>query len=285
MKFRNLLAAGLAACSLFTLAACKSDSEETDWDQYRQEENIIDSVATGSGETAGTLTFESIDSDSVRITGYVGPETPHSLTVPETVQTSTDTSVAPKKVTAIGARAFHSLSNLTEVVLPEGLTEIADYAFAECKQLTKVTIPSTLETMGEAVFYGCSMLTGLGAIDASKLAAIPAHCYAECTALTEVTIPGNIKTVGEGAFRDCSGLKTVTLAEGVETLDDACFINAKNIEVLNLPSTLTNTDPIKDQTFAGVEKLTVSNVKCPDNAPASVKGFIEKLLGLEEEEN
>lgn len=282
MKFRNLLAAGLAACSLFTLAACKSDSGTTDWDQYRQEENIIDSVATGSGETAGTLTFESIDSDSVRITGYVGPETPHSLTIPATVQTSTDTSVAPKKVAAIGARAFHSLSNLTEVVLPEGLTEIEDYAFAECKQLTQVTIPSTLETMGEAAFYGCSMLTGLGAIDASKLAAIPAHCYAECTALTEVTIPGNIKTVGEGAFRDCSGLKTVTLAEGVETLGDACFINAKNIEALNLPSTLTNTDPTEDQTFAGVTKLTDSSVKCPDNAPESVKSFITKLLGLEE---
>lgn len=280
MKFRNLLAAGLAACSIFTLAACKSDSGTTDWDQYRQEENIINSVATGSGATAGTLTFESIDSDSVKITGYVGPETPHVLTIPATVQTSTDTSVAPKKVTTIGVRAFHSLSNLTEVVLPDGLTEIGDYAFAECKQLKKVTVPATLETLGEATFYGCSSLSELGAIDASGLTALPAHCYAECTALTEVTVPGNIKTVGAGAFRGCTGLVSVTVAEGVETLGDACFIDSKNLKTLNLPSTLKNTDPVKDQTFSGISQL--QTVNCPADAPETVKAFVAKLLGKEE---
>ena len=280
MKFRKLLAAGLAACSLLTLAACKSSDGTTNWDDYKQEDKVINSVATGSGETAGTLLFESIDSDTVRITGYTGPETPHTLTVPATVQTSTDTSIAPKKVTAIGEKAFHSLSNLTEVTLPEGLTEIENYAFAECKQLTKVNLPKTLEKLGKAAFYGCEKLTEVGALGETKLTEIPETCYLECKALTALTIPANIKTVGKGAFQGCTGLKEITLAEGVETLNSQCFMQAENLETLTLPSTLQNTDPKVDLTFYGAAKLTTVNV--PADAPESVKQFADILLGKDE---
>lgn len=276
MKFRKLLAAGLAACSLLTLAACKSSDGTTDWDQYKQEDNALNSVTAGSG----TLYFESIDSDTVKITGYSGPEEPHALTIPATVQTSTDTSIAPKKVTAIAEKAFHSFSNLTEVILPEGLTEIGNYAFAECKQLTKVSLPKTLEKIGDAAFYACAKLTEVGALGETALTELPAMCFLECTALTTLTIPANIKTVGMSAFQGCTGLTEVTLAEGVETLGNQCFLNAANLANLTLPSTLKNTDPKADLTFYGTEKLTTVNV--PTGAPESVKQFADDLLGNDE---
>lgn len=256
MKFRKLLAAGLAACSLLTLAACSSDEGGTNWDAYKQDEKVLDSVTVGEGATAGKLTFESIDSDSVCITGYVGPETPHALTIPASVRTSEDTSIPEKKVVAIAARAFHSLSNVKSVTLPTGLEEIGAYAFAECKQLETVTIPTSLKTMGDAAFYGCAKLTDIGAIGSSALQAIPAQCYLECTSLTSVTIPANIKTVGAGAFQNCTGLTSVTVADGVELLGDQCFMNASNVTTLSLPSTLTNTDATKDLVFYGWTKLT-----------------------------
>lgn len=274
MNFKKLLAAGLAACSLLTLAACSSESGTTDWEQYKQEDSGLDRVATGSGETAGTLRFESIDSDSVMIVEYIGPETPHSLTIPATVRTSTDESVAPKQVAAIAEEAFHSLSNLKEVTLPEGLEEIGAYAFAECKQLEKVTLPSTLTVVGDGAFYGCSKLTSVGAIASTKLTAISKQCFAECTALTELSVPASIKTLGQGAFMDCTALETVTLAEGVEKLGDQCFQGAKKLKNLTLCNSLTNTDPTADLTFYGTSDLIVT---LPADASDELKAFVAKL--------
>lgn len=273
MKFRKLLAAGLAACSLLTLAACKSDDGETDWNQYRQSDGALDSVKTENG---GTLTFESVDSDTVKITGYRGPDTLHQVVIPATVRTSEDTSIAPKKVAVIGIRAFHSLSALEEVVLPEGLTTVEDFAFTECRQLKKVTFPSTLETIGNAAFEGCVKLTDIGTLSGSKVAALPQQCFAECTALTSVTVPGTVKTVGRGAFFGCTGLTEVVLEEGVEELTEQCFMNAEKLATLTLPATLKNTDPAADLNFCGDLKLTTVNV--PAGAPESVTAYKTDLL-------
>ena len=40
MKFRKLLAAGLAACSLLTFAACKTGNSSTNLDEYRREDEV-----------------------------------------------------------------------------------------------------------------------------------------------------------------------------------------------------------------------------------------------------
>ena len=40
MKFRKLLAAGLAVCSLLTFAACKTGNSSTNLDDYRREDEV-----------------------------------------------------------------------------------------------------------------------------------------------------------------------------------------------------------------------------------------------------
>lgn len=256
MKIRKLLAAGLAVCGLFTLTACKSTQAGDDLDKYKEEEQVLESVSVGSGETAGTLTFASIDSDTVEITGYVGPTQPHSVTVPATVRTSTDESVAPKKVTRISALAFYSLSNITEVVLPEGLEEIGEFAFAYCLQLERVTLPTTLKKVETGVFKDCAKLASVGDLAATQLTMISEACYWGCTGLaTELTVPANIKTIGEAAFFGCTSLEKIVLAEGVETIESSGFFGATSLTELTLPSTLTNTDPAQDLAFYGAKKL------------------------------
>ncbi len=281
MKLIKLLSAGLVACTLLTLTACSSDSSTTDWDQYKQEEAVIDSVKIGSGDTEGTLSFESIDSDTVTITGYVGPDTPHTVTIPATVQTSTDSSVAPKTVVSISASAFHSFSNIKEVILPEGLVTIEKYAFAECKQLERVSFPSTLESIDEAAFYGCTKLSDIGDLSKTKLSEIARQCFSDCKALTTLTIPASVKTVGTGAFLGCSGLTTLTIAEGVETLGEQCFMNATSLKTLTLPSTLKNTDPTQDLAFYGASQL--ETVTVPTTAPDTVKAYADAIPTVDAE--
>ncbi len=271
MKFIKLLAAGLAACSLLTFAACKSDGSSTNLDDYRREDEVgLTSYTTKDG---GKLTFESIDSESVRITAYTGSKLPHEVEVPATVPTTQDGSTT-KKVTRIENMAFYSLSNVSSVKLPEGLEEIGVFAFAECVQLKTVTFPSTLKSVEKGAFYGCGALESVDAIADTQLVEIPDWCFWGCESLTKLTVPARIKTLGKAAFFDCAGLTEVTLAEGVETLGEQCFMNASSLEKLVLPSTLTNTDPKVDFVFFGADKLAAENIQ----ATGAAAEYVKKLL-------
>ncbi|HBF14579.1 MAG TPA: hypothetical protein DDW30_02630 [Clostridiales bacterium] len=272
MKFRKLLAAGLAVCSLLTFAACKSDSSSTNLDDYRREDEV--GLTTYATKNGGTLTFESIDSDSVRITAYAGPEQPHEVVIPATVPTTRDGSTT-KKVTRIDSMAFYSLSNVKSVELPEGLEEIGQLAFAKCVQLETVMFPSTLKTLEVGAFHGCEALTSIDTLLAdTQVAEIPDWCFWGCVSLKKLTVPARIKTLGIAAFINCSGLTEVTLAEGVETLGVQCFMNASSLETLALPSTLTNTDPMKDLAFYGADKLVAENIQ----ASGAAAEYVKKLL-------
>lgn len=270
MKFRNILAAGLVACSLLTFAACKSDESSTNLDNYRRNDEVaLTSYTTKDG---GKLSFESIDSDSVRITAYTGSEQPHEVEIPASVPTTQDGSTT-KKVTRIDNMAFYSLSNINSVKLPEGLEEIGAFAFAKCVQLKTVNLPTTLKTLETGAFHGCEALAELDTLDGTQLTAIPEWCFWGCTSLTKLTVPAHIKTLGEAAFFGCTGLTEVKLADGVETLGDQCFMRAEALETLTLPATLKNTDPKADLAFYGAEKLATVH------GTGAAEEYAKKLLG------
>ena len=271
MKFRKLLAAGLAVCSLLTFAACKTGNSSTNLDEYRREDEV--GLTSYTTENGGTLSFESIDSDSVRITAYTGPEQPHEVVIPATVPTSQDGSTT-KKVTRIDSMAFYSLSNVKSVKLPEGLEEIGQLAFAKCVQLETVAFPSTLTKLEVGAFQGCAALTNVDSLADTQVVEIPDWCFWGCESLTKLTIPARVKTLGIAAFFDCTGLTEVTLSEGVETLGEQCFMNASSLETLVLPSTLTNTDPKADLAFYGADKLVAENIQ----ASGAAAEYAKKLL-------
>ena len=257
-------------CSLLTFAACKSNDSSNGLEGYEANDDVI--LSSYSCENGGKLTFESIDSDTVQITGYNGgPVQPHEVVIPAEVPTTEDGSTV-KRVVRIADMAFYSMSSVRSLVLPEGLEEIGEFAFAKCVQLESVKIPTTLKTMATGVFYGCEKLKDIGAIAGSQLTEIPNWCYWGCNSLTTLTIPAGIKTLGTAAFYECRGLTEITLSDGVETLGDMCFMNAENLETLTLPATLTNTDPSEDLAFYGSAKLTTINA-----ADGAAKAYAEKL--------
>ncbi len=251
---KKLLALLLSALLLASLAACSDEDEAPeDLKNYLQQEIVVDREEIDGA----VFHFVSVDSETVAVSKYDGPDAPHKVTIPEKLN--------GKAVVSIADEAFYYCSNVSELVLPETLTSIGKYAFAGCTELTSVTLPASLETLGEGAFLRCSALESISFAEGSVLTEIAKNAFLECTKLSAVKLPANIKTVGEAAFFGCSAVSEIELAEGVETVGKQAFQKCAALAKLTLPASLTE---IGDFAFSGSENLYIDFVTCPADSVA-----------------
>jgi len=102
------------------------------------------------------------------------------------------------------------------------LETIENLAFGGCSSLDEIKIPSTVTVIGDTAFYGCPIKE----IELpEQLIVINYNTFANCTKLESIVIPKNVKKIREGAFQGCTALTSVTLPDGLESLDsgfDGC---------------------------------------------------------------
>ncbi len=185
----------------------------------------------------------------------------------------------PATINSLGSHCFRECSRLKSVNIPEGINRIPNSAFYKCTDLQSVTTPSTLTSIMDGAFYLCINLRsvvlneGLRSIGnsvfercknletinfPSTLTAIGETCFGENTALTTITIPVSVETIPQYTFY-FSGLKTVTLNEGLRSIDYAAFFECRKLSRINLPSTL---DSIGDKVFMRCSSLDSLIVRC-----------------------
>jgi BspA type Leucine rich repeat region (6 copies) len=183
--------------------------------------------AATSGTTADGLTWDVVGG-GVRITDCLlgGACSTGRLVIPETID--------GKPVTVLGAGALNYLANLTEVILPSTLTTIGDGAFTY-SGLLSITIPASVSTLGAAIF---DMATDLTRVDFES--------------------PSALRNLGQWTFQNATGLRSLTLPEGLEAIDDSIagtFAGLHDLTEINLPSTLRI---IGNKAFAGVPITSIS---------------------------
>ena len=94
-------------------------------------------TASISETPASSFEYEEKDG-GIMITKFAGTET----------QVSVPSVIDGKSVTHIGAKAFDSCSQLTEIILPDSITLIQMCAFNGCTNLTSFTVPETVTELG-----------------------------------------------------------------------------------------------------------------------------------------
>lgn len=105
-------------------------------------------------------------------------------------------------------------SNIKNIIIGDGVTSIGKQCFMNTfSALTNLTIGSGVTYIGRESFSLCS--------------------------LSSLYIPGNVKTIDTWAFQYCTSLKSVTLAEGVESINSA-FRGCSSLSSFHLPSTLNS---------------------------------------------
>lgn len=177
---------------------------------------------------------------------------------------------AGTKVIADYAMAGCSIESVT---IPSSVTNIGDYAFRNCSSLESVTIPSRVTSIGDSVFDGCSSLASINvekensictsvdgvlfSRDMATLIKYPANkavakygipegvteivdgAFGDCRNLQNLTVPGSVETLYYG-ISGCDSLLSVTILEGVKSIDDYCFYYCSSLESVTIPSSVTS---------------------------------------------
>ena len=218
-------------------------------------------------EQSGDYTYEIIDSQTCRITGYTGTNT--KLVIPSEIDGYTVTQIGdsafetededpikieevtiPESVTYIGYTAFFGTA-ITEIVIPEGVEVIEQQAFDACPNLVTATLPSSVSTLGMSVFgfqdpnlqeinissnnqNYCSVDGVVFSKDMTKLIQYPIGKTA-----SSYSIPDTVSTVGEFSFMECTNLKNVYLPKSVTTIEDFAFCNT-GLQSVVIPENIQN---------------------------------------------
>lgn len=155
----------------------------------------------------------------------------------------------PASVKSIGATAFYQCTMLPSPALPEQLESIGDYSFAICPNITEMQLPDSLKSIGPAAFFNC---TGISDITIpAEVEKIGTLCFAGCSSLTGFSVQeGNASFTAEDGILYSGGGKvlfaypagrtddTFTVPDGVETIYDAAFYAATDLQSVQFPASL-----------------------------------------------
>ena len=198
-------------------------------------------------------------------------------------------------ITEISNNAFSNCSSLLNVSIPNSVTTIGTSIFKDCVALETLSIPTSFASISEGMFEGCTNLKYV--VIPSSIATISTSAFKNCTSLSDFVIPNTVTSIGLGAFEGCNNLKslsipfvgasatdhqflrwlfgdqyndnsiyagfpeslkTITITGDIDTIPEQSFRNLKNIEYVNLPSSVKT---IGNQAFMYDSKLICVNVE------------------------
>ncbi|MBR6249908.1 MAG: leucine-rich repeat protein [Bacteroidales bacterium] len=142
-------------------------------------------------------------------------------------------------VTSIGAKAFNRCSQIESVTFSEGtqLKSIGSFAFWNCNALKSISIPTSVTAIDNYAFCGCTSLASVNIPDGIET--IGEETFMNC-AITSITIPASVTSIGQSAFSGCK-LQSVVFAEGSKlvSIGERAFNLCRKLSSISLPEGLT----------------------------------------------
>lgn len=120
--------------------------------------------------------------------------------------------------------------DVKQIIICEGVTHIGDHAFAN-SPATRVSLPESLTSIGTRAFAGA--------------------------AITAMTIPGSVTTIGVEVFWGCSELTSLTICDGVTSIESA-FGKCTGLTELVLPDSVTSIGTQAFYRCTGLRTVTLS---------------------------
>lgn len=92
-----------------------------------------------------------------------------------------------------------------------------------------------------------------------QVTAIGWAAFSDCTNLESITLPDGLKSIDDYAFSQCTNLESITLPDGLKSIKNQAFWNCTSLESISLPDSVT---AIGESAFAGCKSL--ESINLPD---------------------
>ena len=166
-------------------------------------------------------------------------------------------------------------SNLQNIDIPNGVESIGSDAFIYCEKLISVTIPESVIQIDSTPFRYCKDLTNIIIDESNTNYKMENNCLIEIVSNTvlqglnvsSITVPETVKRIGMYAFDGCEKLISITLPEGLTSIDSSAFART-SLTSITVPSTVTDVA----YSFCGECETLTEIIMLPTNPP-SCRGF------------
>ncbi len=141
----------------------------------------------------------------------------------------------PSSLTSLGAKAFLGAINTNN-------------QYAGCPKISafSMSTPSSAYSTQDGVLMNKAKTTivrfpraksGTGYTIPASVQTIGKEAFSNCAGVTKITIPGTVKNIGNKAFYGCP-ITTITLGNGVVSIEDGAFQSCKKLTAVSLPSSI-----------------------------------------------
>ncbi len=129
----------------------------------------------------------------------------------------------PDGVEIIGANAFDSEEELTEIKLPDSIVKVNDGAFYNCTSLNNIELKDSINSIGASAFSK----TGVkNVVIPDSVTEVGKNAWAECDKLESVSVGKGVSKIAEGMFCGDTALKTLKITDKVDTFAPNALLRA-----------------------------------------------------------
>ena len=119
------------------------------------------------------------------------------------------------------------------VEIPEEVTEISCIAFKDSKGITSLTIPESVKKISYLALEWCTHLTTVTLHSNFEYEKNGGYTQFRWPSLTSIVFGKGVKKI-DSAFRALSSVRSVTISEDVEEIEEAAFSYWKNVEEIHI---------------------------------------------------
>jgi len=136
------------------------------------------------------------------------------------------------------------------VTIPDGVTSIGDYTFNGCHNLIEIIIPASVSSIGGWAFRMLDNFTNI-VVDANSLHYASQDGILYNKAKTEilavpqkvqgtVTIPNGVTSIDDYVFQNCGNLIEITIPDSVISIGSGAFQGCYSLTSIAIPSSVTS---------------------------------------------